>query len=418
MELTSLQARELSRMVDKYESRRDYAQKEKSSRRTMLTVEQKKYPGYYHVSDSSFRITFNQEMGELEAAGLVDLEWVRFDRGNALKRIILRQEALPQIYRLLKRVSRKEEYRQLMSLFSHWQKKSPSVLGPFFQAMLAKIQKLLPLPLQVNLPTLQDYEDLFIGLTAFFTPRHQEILKRQLSVNLFRDSKRWGELERSILWVVKTYLLSEDQIDLDDGDILSEHNILANPHHLNLAGPLTFSTDRGRVAVSSFHPDVGLSPFMVQEMVIEECTAGAIVTVENLTSFYQYLYDGPKDHLVLYLGGYHNRPRRLILTKLRDFFAGADAAPPFYHWGDMDLGGFRIWHHLCQKTDISVEPLLMDPETYLAHISSGQIMEEGYMRKLAELLENPAYSPLRSLINMMLEKGIRVEQEAVVIKNP
>lgn len=89
---------------------------------------------------------------------------------------------------------------------------------------------------------------------------------------------------------------------------------------------------------------------MVQDMIIEECTAHAVVTVENLTSFYQYVFEGPKNHLAIYLGGYHNRVRRLILLKLWEYFADRGSSPAFYHWGDMDLGGFRIWHHLKHNT--------------------------------------------------------------------
>ncbi|MBS4031240.1 MAG: DUF2399 domain-containing protein [Clostridiales bacterium] len=204
---------------------------------------------------------------------------------------------------------------------------------------------------------------------------------------LYSNSKRWEELEKSILWVVKKYCPPQSRRASE------------------------------RVDVSSFYPDLGLSPSMIQEMVVEECKAEAVVTIENLTSFYQYVYDGPDNHLVIYLGGYHNRPRRLILTKIWEFFKAQNSPTPFYHWGDMDLGGFRIWNHLCQKTGISVKPLMMDEETYLGHISRGQIMDDGYLKKLAELLENPSYGPLHRLIYLMLEKGIKIEQETVNIYN-
>lgn len=349
MELTPLQQKELNKLVDKYEGRQDYASKEKNPRRTMLSIDKKRYPDYFHVSDSSFRLDFNRDMEDLEARGLVELDWLKFDRGHTLQRIILQEESLPLTYKLLKRDSRMEEYRQLAVAFVRGQENSPAILTPFFRHMLDKINTLSTLPARVKLD-LQDYDDFFKGLQAFFTPRQQEVLKRQLSVNLYSNSKRWEELEKSILWVVKNYCLTEDEAEMEDGDILSEHNILQNPIHLNLAGPLIFSTPRGRVDVSSFHPDLGLSPSMVQEMVVEECMAKAVVTIENLTSFYQYVYGGPDNHLVIYLGGYHNRPRRLILSKIWEYFKTQNSPPPFYHWGDMDLGGFRIWNHLCQKT--------------------------------------------------------------------
>jgi hypothetical protein len=412
MELTSLQKKILHKLIDKYESRRDYAAGEKSTRRTMLSVDKKQFPDYFHISDSSPRLELNGEMQELEEGGLVVLEWQKFNRGHTLQRIILHEDALPEAYRLLNRQSRRDEYESLAASFALWQEKSHGALAPFFTDILQKLHELAPLPARIKLETQADYQDLFTGLNAFFAERNQEILKRQLSVFLYNSSKRWDELEKSILWVVRNYCLKEDA-DLDDADILSERNIIPNPIHINISGPLVFSTPRGSVDVSAFYPDVGLSPSMIQEMNIEACSAEAIVTIENLSSFYQYVYDGPPGHLAIYLGGFHNRPRRLILTKLREFLQSKGAPPPFYHWGDMDLGGFRIWSHLCQKTGIPVQPLLMDEETYLSCLSQGQPMEESYAKKLAELLDSQAYEPFHSLIRVMLEKGRRVEQEAV-----
>jgi hypothetical protein len=413
MELTPLKKNILHKLLDKYESRRDYAAEEKNPRRTMLTIDRKNNPDYFHVSDSSYRLEFNRDMQDLEACCLVELEWLKFRRGDTLQKVFLREDTLPAIYNLLERKSRQHEYQQLAAIFTRWQRNSPEVLSQFFTDMLEKINQLSPLPARIRLDSPDDYDDLLKGLLAFFAPRQQEVLKRQLSVNLYNNSKRWDELEKSILWVVKNYCLSPEEADMEEGDILSEHNILQNPIHLNLAGPLIFSTPRGRVDVSCFHPDLGLSPSIVQEMIIEECTAQAVVTVENLTSFYQYVYNGPDNHLVIYLGGYHNRPRRLVLTKLWDFFKKSQNPPPFYHWGDMDLGGFRIWNHLCQKTGIPVKPLMMDEETYLNNVSQGQVMNENYIKKLLELLDNPSYETLHSLIRLMIEKGKKVEQEGV-----
>ena len=412
MELTSLQKKILHKIIDKYESRRDYAAGEKSTRRTMLSVDKKQFPDYFHISDSSFRLELNREMQALEDRGLAVLEWQKFNRGHTLQRVILNEDALPEAYRLLNRQSRRDEYESLAAFFAQWQGKSHGALAPFFADILQKLHDLAPLPARVKLETREDYLDLFIGLNAFFAERNQEVLKRQLSVSLYNNSKRWDELEKSILWVVRNYCLQEDG-EMDDADILSERNIIPNPIHINLSGPLVFSTPRGSVDVSAFYPDIGLPPSMIQEMNIEVCSAEAVVTIENLSSFYQYVYDGPPGHLAIYLGGFHNRPRRLILTKLRKFLQSNSSPIPFYHWGDMDLGGFRIWNHLCQKTGIPVQPLFMDEETYLSCLSQGQPLEESYAKKLTELLAIPAYEPFHTLIRLMLEEGKRVEQEAV-----
>lgn len=134
------------------------------------------------------------------------------------------------------------------------------------------------------------------------------------------------------------------------------------------------------------------------------------------TSFYQYLREGPPEHLVIYLGGYHNRARRAFLEKLAAYFQKEGRAVPFYHWGDLDLGGFQIWRHLKDKTGIPFEPFMMDVPTYLRCRHLGQPIGKPYLAKLAALLNDPAYEPFHPLIRLMLENKVRVEQEAVSLK--
>src|SRR5690554_2805347 len=189
MELTTLQRQMLHLLLNKYESRSDYASAEKNPRRTMQAVNRKNYPNYFHVSDSRFRLSFNREMEALAAKGFVALDWVKFDRGNTLQRIILREENLILIYRLLNRNSKQEQYYQLADLFRKWQKQSPEILSPFYADMLTKIHELSNLPASVKQETVKDYEDLCTGLIALVTPRAEEVLKRQLSVSVYNNSK-------------------------------------------------------------------------------------------------------------------------------------------------------------------------------------------------------------------------------------
>ena len=121
----------------------------------------------------------------------------------------------------------------------------------------------------------------------------------------------------------------------------------------------------GVIDLSAFYPDLGLPVGWIRDLEIVESKAAAVITIENKSSFYQYLREGPTGRLVIYLGGYHNRGRRLLLEKLAAYYRKEGRAVPFYHWGDMDLGGFQIWRHLKTKTGIAFEPLLMDVQTYL-----------------------------------------------------
>ncbi len=156
---------------------------------------------------------------------------------------------------------------------------------------------------------------------------------------------------------------------------------------------------------------------MAADFSIEACPAEAVVTVEN-TSVYQYIRTAPSSHLVIYLGGYHNLPRRKLLEKLDRYFKSQNRRAPFYHWGDLDYGGITIWQRLTEKTGIFFKPLYMNEETYLKHLTYGQPLDEHYCRKLAALLDNPDLEVFHSLIRLMLKHKLRIEQEAVEPDKP
>lgn len=417
MELSALQKQVLQTLLDRLEQRRDYGLAEKSTRRILLAVNKKNFPDYFHVSDSSFRLMFNQEMVSLERRGFVALDWIRFDRGQTLQRIALVVRALPEIYSILKRVPREQLYRETAALMEEWEKEAPAALFPLFREIKIRLASLqpLPAPLKVEKPLL--LQDLLKGVQTLLTPRENDLAKRVLSTRIYGDSKRWEQLERSILQLARSFCLSPQEAELDDTALLAELGIIEHPSHLLIAGPLVFSTPQGKIDLGAFYPDLGLPAEMIPDLEILESEAQAVITIENKTSFYQYLREGPAGHLVIYLGGYHNRARRRLLEILAAYFSKEKRTIHFYHWGDLDLGGFQIWHHLGAKTGISFEPFLMDIQTYLRYCHRGQPLGESYLNKLAALLEKPDYKIFHPLIVLMLEKKIRIEQEAVSIQN-
>ncbi len=67
------------------------------------------------------------------------------------------------------------------------------------------------------------------------------------------------------------------------------------------------------------------------------------MTIENKTSF-QRLRDG--DSAMMYLGGFANRHQIEFLKKV----ISDNPNVRYYHFGDIDIGGFLIRKHLCRET--------------------------------------------------------------------
>ncbi len=415
--LSNLQKEILNDLLDRYEKRRDYGAKQKSKRRTMIKIDTRNFPSYYHASDSSYRLLFNSEAQQLEQENLVTLEWERFNEKEYLERIALNEGNLEIIYEILKRRSKKELYRSTAQIMEKWSEGAPPELERFYSRLLSDLEQLKTLPAPIKPGREEELIQLLQGLHACFEIRRSEIPKRLLSVRLYGNSKRWQELERSVVEILKSYCLNENEAAKDQAVILAEKGIVDNPTHINLSGPLIISTKIGRVDLSAFYPDLGLPSEMAKELQIEACEAEAVITVENKTSFYHYLYNAPAGHLVLYLGGHHNPPRRELLQKLYSYLQNNNPRAGFYHWGDLDLGGITIWHNLVEKTGIFFQPIYMDVKTYLKHLDQGQPFDEKYSYKLEQLLANPALEIFHPLIKKMLEHKLRLEQEAVILLN-
>lgn len=415
LKLSKIQKDVLTRLVDRYENRSDYGSDQKNPRRTLLKIDSRQYPDYHHISDSSFRLSFNAEMEQLERNGLVGLEWERFNEGEILHRVALVEDSLPEIYNLLERRSKREIYRSAISILEEWRQDAPSELSSFYEQSIVRLKKMEAPPSPLKPEKEKELVHILKGLHAFYEPRKSEIAKRMLSVRLYGDSKRWEALEKSILSLLKKYCLSHEEASLSNEELLSERGIVDNPLHINIAGSLVFSTEKGEVDLSVFYPDLGLSSEMAEDLVIRASNAGAVVTVENKTSYYQYIREGPLENLVLYLGGYHNSPRRKLLQKIYYYFMEQERETPFYHWGDMDLGGINIWYNLKEKTGIPFQPLYMDVETYRKYLHSGYPIDEAYCQKLASLLENPDLAIFHPLIRAMLKEKICIEQEALIL---
>ena len=114
------------------------------------------------------------------------------------------------------------------------------------------------------------------------------------------------------------------------------------------AGPLVLATPGGKIDLSLFEPDLGLPTKMVKSLEIVDCSAKAVVTVENLTSFYQYVLEGPPERLAIYLGGFAGTARRLFLQKLYRFFHERGNPVPFIT-GAILIWRFKIWRDLREK---------------------------------------------------------------------
>lgn len=259
----------------------------------------------------------------------------------------------------------------------------------------------------------QDYIHLGEVLKAlvFIERNQQPLYLREASMMIYGSSKY---LEEKVLTDVCRELRRyqnrpcEEQ-EMED-EILREYGIEREPVRLCLKGDCEIVFENGR-SLSVGLLKGGLE-FAVEDLeAIERITIHSrqFLTIENKTSYYRY---EATEAVVFYLGGFLNRFQR-------DFLKRAWQDNPdleWYHFGDIDAGGFFIHEHLCRMTGIPFR---------LLHMSKEELEKEAYRdclqkltphdnQRLQSLKEKDAY---RETVEYMLLHQVKLEQEMISYKN-
>ncbi len=111
---------------------------------------------------------------------------------------------------------------------------------------------------------------------------------------------------------------------------------------------------------------------------------------------------------VIYLGGYHNSVRREFIKKLYQ----QNPNIHFYHFGDIDAGGFYILEHLKRQTGVDFKPYKMDIATLKEYYCYSKKLTDNDHDRLAKLKD----SPYNEVISYMLENNCKLEQEAINVR--
>jgi hypothetical protein len=135
-----------------------------------------------------------------------------------------------------------------------------------------------------------------------------------------------------------------------------------------------------------------------------------VITIENYTSFVRYVREvGRNDHgLVIYTGGFPSRPTLETIARL-----AALAKAPTYHWGDMDAGGVRIFHHIEQRlksVGVELRPHMMDADL-LRRVGSP-------VPGAARITGDVSGSAVADLAEVIRNMGLVHEQEELAPQRP
>jgi hypothetical protein len=198
---------------------------------------------------------------------------------------------------------------------------------------------------------------------------------------------------------------------MENTDILSEYQILHMPSYIYLKGQAEVALgvqENKAINIGAFKNGLGFS-FTASELAKMQIKADnrkihKVYTIENLTSFFRF---SSQDSIVIYLGGYHNEARRTLLKRIWQALPQAQ----YFHFGDIDAGGFYIYHHLTEKTGIPFHYYHMDIQTLQKYSAYCKPLTINDRKRLMDLAQK--YQENTETISYMLEHNVKLEQECI-----
>ena len=400
----------LNRLLDKYENSKHLSEPGASTRRVMLRVGKKELPEYIY-EDAAIRDAYNEAAAELEKQHLVQLERVK--GRPVLSTIVLRLDQIMPCYAAAERVHPRVRAKQVMEAVSIGLN---GITVPWIEAWKEDVcksadkQMKVPAFCKKDAVTLQDLLCVFREYAALTG----SITMRAFSSRCFSDTKYFERNVRDLfLGIARKYdaelALACDENKLGEREQLAYLGIYARPELYELAGNCAILTNRGSICVDAAPYGLALPSTLVDFITAIDLTAIRCITfIENKTNYDAYvLSEKQPEELVVYHGGFLSPQKKGLVTLIAH---AATEAMRIRFWADIDIGGFRMFHHL-QELIPSLIPMRMSGEFVDSFHEHGLVRSEEYLSSLRIDMENGKYPLFQDAIERILKYGVTIEQE-------
>lgn len=236
------------------------------------------------------------------------------------------------------------------------------------------------------------------------------IAQTKQSESKITPTKRFEKIYQSaVLSVLKQYSPLYEE-GMSDEELLTAHGILTYAQTLEFKGAVSYRIDDGP-AISTAAQIYGT---MFNKQTLENAVPISIVgirqimTIENKAN-YEKMQFRP-DTLYIFCHGFFSPPERKFLSRVVAL-AGTDTE--YFHWGDMDYGGIRIFKFLQKNLFPKLKPWKMDVTDYKMALQMGaSISLETDKRERFEQMDAGVLPPLKEAI---LKNGKEIEQELLLL---
>lgn len=346
--------------------------------------------------------------GHLEELGYTCSVWKGGRKNHILQKIVLCDERVDEIYRYLGRVPQKKKQQVQMQTLKELQNECTTPIAvKFIGWLIERLKQGKTVKEYLELEDTSETRQL-IRAIAMIETNQKEIYIREFSVRCFGDSKEMEKRQGLIGKILRKF--SEDFAEMDNDAIFAEYGIYRTPNYVYVKGSGRLrigAPDSYEVNLGSLHQGIGLSGEDLDNLEwLVDIPVKKVITIENLTTFFRW---EESESILIYLGGYHNAVRRKLLQKLYRVFPDAE----YFHFGDIDVGGFEIYRDLCDRTGISFRPYRMGICELKQYELYAKKLTANDQQRLGVLLENKKYETVWPVLKYMKEHGKKLEQESI-----
>lgn len=342
---------------------------------------------------------FERELSVLEDAGLIRLS----HQNGIITSIVMEVSSQESYYLLLGRTELKEIEKKQIEMYESFLGKN-ELLDSFCNNQIKRLQDRKKAEYQ------EEESREIIRILEYILDNKEEILERELSIELFGNSKTFErEYRRKVLGVLKKYGDYQDIIDNvpdereQEHAILAEHFVLTNPTYVSFKGEGKLKLKNGDIIELRTEMPLAIDSDSLEQIENVEISSSRIVTVENLTSFNRVKSD---DSFFIYLAGYHNTVRQSFIKKI----AKNNPEKRWFHFGDIDPDGFYILEHLRKKTGINFNALCMSIEELVKYRDYCKHLEENDIKKANSLIGKGMFI---EEMRYLLDNNVKLEQEVI-----
>lgn len=411
MVCNELERQLLSELIDKYERTSAFRRGEPPKQRVLIKLYDEKsgrVHSCYNVENSGQRQAVNAAVLALAELGLVAYDWVQWEQGNLLASVWLIYPKLSAVYKALDRTPKRDKLDEVcLELLEAIDQCSQGWGEDFLQECYQSI--LDTGTLGKHLPEDDSQRHGLLQCIVFASqPRADELLERVFSIQCLGNSKTFEKHIRGRLLSILRTIFSMDDEESDEA-VLRQIGIAKYPEQFEFCGDVSLVTPEAtthfgqlRYGTALFRGEIENATLRVGNGVTE------ILTIENRANYIHYITHQKQAHqVILYHGGQYSPAKK-------EFFLHFANQGQWYHWGDIDWGGFSMLSRLRREVASSVAPYRMGVAELQQYAGLCTDFSADYSKKLESLLSDPLLADCHETVDYMLQKTCRLEQEALL----